>query len=81
MMLSNPGRLGLGDRIQTSCKALGRTLTTMDKSVDKAEMDPERFHVNAGELIDRYAAHLAWVMHCLERQQDCQSYLCDTLQL
>lgn len=54
MMLSNPGRLGLGDRIQTSSKALARTLTTMDKSVDKAEQDPARFHVGPDELIARY---------------------------
>jgi hypothetical protein len=59
MMLSNPGRLGLGDRIETSCKALARTLTTMDKSVDKAELDPARFNVDSDELIERYVA-----LHC-----------------
>ena len=57
MMLSNPGRLGLGDRIQTACRTLTRTLTTMDKSVDKAEANPERFNVAVKELADRCAPY------------------------
>ena len=55
MMLSNPGKLGLGDRIQTACRTLARTLATMDKSVDKAEANPQRFGVAAAELSDRCA--------------------------
>jgi hypothetical protein len=59
MMLSNPGKLGLGDRIQTACRTLARTLATMDKSVDKAEANPQRFGVAAAELSDRRALQLA----------------------
>jgi hypothetical protein len=55
MMLSNPSKLGLGDRLQTTCNTVLRTLNTMDKSVDKAESNPERFGVVREELADRCA--------------------------
>ena len=58
-MLSNPSRLGLGDKLSASGRTLRRTLATMAKSVDKAEADPERFGVSAAELADRYAALLS----------------------
>jgi hypothetical protein len=63
MMLSNPSKLGLGDRLQTTCNTVLRTLNTMDKSVDKAESNPERFGVEPSELVDRFVSHL--IFHAL----------------
>jgi hypothetical protein len=53
MTLSHPGRLGLADYLRNSCKTILRTLATMNKSVDKAQMDPERYSLNKFELQDR----------------------------
>ena len=53
MTLSHPSKIGLGDQIQESLALLKRTLYTMDKTVDKAEQDPERYHVTIRELHQR----------------------------
>lgn len=61
MALSNPGKLGLADRLSTALQTLTRTLHTMDKSVDKAEQDPERYNVTISELHQRFAFQLQGV--------------------
>lgn len=58
MALSNPGKLGLADRLSTALQTLSRTLHTMDKSVDKAEQDPERYNVTIPELHKRYVGSM-----------------------
>jgi hypothetical protein len=54
MTLSHPSKIGLGEQIQGSLAMLKRTLHTMDKTVDKAEQDPERYHVTIRELHQRW---------------------------
>eukprot|EP00892_Ulva_mutabilis_P004262 jgi/Ulvmu1/2207/UM013_0053.1 len=73
MALSNPGKLGLADRMSTALRTLMRTLHTMDKSVDKAEQDPERYNVTIPELHTRRQ----WIQdtraHTKQMQQSIES--------
>lgn len=63
MTLSHPSKIGLGEQIQGSLAMLKRTLYTMDKTVDKAEQDPERYHVTIRELHQRCATPLPCKSH------------------
>lgn len=53
MMLSNPARMGLEMKVVNTSKELKRTLVAMDRSVDKAEANPERFQLDTRELSNR----------------------------
>lgn len=51
---------GLGDSLTRDSTDILRTLNTMDRAVDKAEVDPSRFGLNAGDLSRRYALPWPW---------------------
>lgn len=76
MTLSHPSKVGLGEQIQGALALLKRTLYTMDKTVDKAEQDPERYHVTIRELHQRRQ----WIQDTRAQTQQMEKALLDVAQ-
>lgn len=51
---------GLGDSLTRDSTDILRTLNTMDRAVDKSEVDPSRFGLNAGDLSRRFVLPWPW---------------------